>query len=123
MSTTAGDEKRALPYVYRNEGYTGWLDKLAVAMGALNLDAASAFITFATAPENAAMITNHARKPDSITGSEVFAMVYPCHRPGNPPARGCAGTRIPPDLLALCARLDQHGLDQADDLKELSWQS
>lgn len=59
-------------YVYPKEGYTGWMDNLAVAKGAPNLDTAKAFINFAMAPENAAMITNYARYSNGIKGAQAF---------------------------------------------------
>jgi spermidine/putrescine transport system substrate-binding protein len=68
----ARDEKPSIAYVYPKEGYTGWMDNLAVAKGAPNLENAKAFINFAMAPENAAMITNYARYSNGIRGSEAF---------------------------------------------------
>lgn len=68
----ARDEKPSIAYIYPKEGYTGWMDNLAVPKGAPDLENAKAFINFAMAPENAAMITNYARYSNGIKGSEAF---------------------------------------------------
>ncbi len=68
----ARDEKPSLAYVYPREGYTGWMDNLAVPKGAGNIDNAKAFINFVMDPENAAMITNYARYSNGIKGSDAF---------------------------------------------------
>ncbi|WP_299848824.1 extracellular solute-binding protein [uncultured Roseovarius sp.] len=68
----ARDEKPSLTYVYPKEGFTGWMDNLAVPKGAQNIENAKAFINFVMAPENAAMITNYARYSNGIKGSDAF---------------------------------------------------
>ncbi|WP_306115564.1 MULTISPECIES: extracellular solute-binding protein [unclassified Roseovarius] len=68
----ARDEKPSLRYVYPKEGFTGWMDNLAVPKGAQNIENAKDFINFVMAPENAAMITNYARYSNGIKGSEAF---------------------------------------------------
>lgn len=82
----ARDEKPSLKYIYPKEGFTGWMDNLAVPKGAQNIENAKAFINFVMAPENAAMITNYARYSNGIKGSEAFVE----------PALSTAPEMIPP---------------------------
>ena len=83
----ARDERPTLTYVYPKEGYTGWMDNLAVPKGAPDLDNAKAFINFMMAPENAALVTNYARYSNGIKGSEAFVEPALASAPElNPPA-------------------------------------
>ncbi len=65
-------EKPSLAYVYPKEGFTGWMDNVAVPQGAANLENAKLFVNFVMDPENAAMITSYANYSNAITGSEAF---------------------------------------------------
>lgn len=92
----ARDEKASLEYVYPKEGYTGWMDNLAVPKGAPNLDNAKAFINFVMDPENAAMITNYARYSNGIMGSDAFVEANLATAPEmTPPADAPAPEFIP----------------------------
>ncbi len=101
----ARDEKPTIVYVYPKEGYTGWMDNVAVAKGAPNLDNAKAWVNFVMAPENAAMITNYARYSNGIKGSEAFIEPALAAAPEiNPPADAPAPEFIPtcsPEATAL----------------------
>ena len=95
----ARDEKPSLAYVYPKEGYTGWMDNLAVPKGAPDLENAKAFINFVMAPENAAMITNYARYSNGIKGSEAFIDAELADAPElTPPADAPA-----PEFVPVCS--------------------
>lgn len=68
----AREERPTLEYIYPKEGYSGWMDNVAVPKGAPNLENAKLWVNFVMAPENAAMITNYARYSNGIKGSEAF---------------------------------------------------
>lgn len=101
----AREERPTLQYVYPKEGYTGWMDNLAVAKGAPNLDNAKAFLNFMMAPENAAMVTTYARYGNGIKGSEAFIDPALANAPEiTPPADAPAPEFIPtcsPEATAL----------------------
>lgn len=104
----ARDEKPAITYVYPVESYTGWMDNLAVAKGAPNLETAKAFINFAMAPENTAMITNYARYSDGIKGSETFVEPVLAAAPEiTPPADAPAREFIPTCSSAATALIEK----------------
>lgn len=104
----ARDEKSTIAYVYPKEGYSGWMDNLAVPVGAPNLDNAKAFINFAMAPENAAMITNYARYSNGIKGAEAFVEPALASAPElNPPADAPAPEFIPTCSPAATALIDK----------------
>ena len=101
----AREERPTLQYVYPKEGYTGWMDNLAVAKGVPNLDNAKAFLNFMMAPENAAMVTTYARYGNGIKGSEAFIDPALANAPEiTPPADAPAPEFIPtcsPEATAL----------------------
>lgn len=101
----ARDEKPTITYVYPKEGYTGWMDNVAVAKGAPNMENAKAWVNFVMDPENAAMITNYARYSNGIKGSEAFIDPALAAAPEiNPPADAPAPEFIPtcsPEATAL----------------------
>ncbi len=68
----ARDEKPSLVYAYPKEGYTGWMDNLAVPKTAPNLENAKLFMNFMMEPEHAAMVSNYARYSNGIKGSEMY---------------------------------------------------
>jgi len=89
-------EKSSLKYVYPREGFTGWMDNVAVPSGATNLENAKLFVNFVMAPENAAMITSYANYSNGITGSDKFYDASLAAAPElNPPADAPAPEFVP----------------------------
>jgi spermidine/putrescine transport system substrate-binding protein len=71
-SMRARAQRPTLVYAYPKEGFTGWMDNVAVLKGAPNLENAKLFVNFIMDPQNAALISNFASYANGILGSAPF---------------------------------------------------
>ncbi len=68
-SKRARKDRPSLSYAYPKEGFTGWMDNLAVLKGAPNLENAKLFMNYMMTPEAAAMTSNFANYANGILGT------------------------------------------------------
>lgn len=67
-------ENASLRYVYAKEGGIGWMDNLAVPVGAPDLANARLFMNFMMDPENAAIESNYTGYQNAVRGSAHYLM-------------------------------------------------
>lgn len=68
----ARQQKPSIKYVYPKEGAIGWMDNVAVPVGAPDLDNAKAFLNFLMDPENIALQQKSTGYQSAIAGSNKF---------------------------------------------------
>lgn len=80
-------QKPSIKYVYAKEGAIGWMDNVAVPVGAPDLDNAKAFLNFLMDPENIALQQKSTGYQSAIDGSNKFLSADIGDSPEfNPPA-------------------------------------
>ena len=65
-------EKPSVAFSHPREGYTGWMDNLAVPRGASNIENAMLFMDFMMVPENIALESNYAGVNGGIEGAARY---------------------------------------------------
>lgn len=65
-------QRPTVAWAYPKEGYSLWMDNVAVLKGAPNVENAKIFMNFIMDPENAAMISDYAKYANGILGSEKY---------------------------------------------------
>ncbi len=79
-------ENASLRYVYAKEGGIGWMDNLAVPVGAPDLANARLFMNFMMNPENAAIESNYTGYQNAVSGASRYLMPDLARMPEfNPP--------------------------------------
>ena len=65
-------EKPSVAFAHPREGYTGWMDNLAVPRGAENVENAMIFMDFMMVPENIALESNYVGVNGGIMGAAQY---------------------------------------------------
>ena len=65
-------EKPSVAFAHPREGYTGWMDNLAVPRGAENIENAMIFMDFMMVPENIALESNYVGVNGGIMGAAQY---------------------------------------------------
>lgn len=65
-------EKPSVAFAHPREGYTGWMDNLAVPKGAENVENAMIFMDFMMVPENIALESNYVGVNGGIMGAAQY---------------------------------------------------
>jgi spermidine/putrescine transport system substrate-binding protein len=65
-------QRPTMRFIFPKEGATLWMDNVAILKGAPNLENAKLFMDFIMDPENAALISAHAKYNNGVAGSEKF---------------------------------------------------
>ncbi|MCB8880213.1 extracellular solute-binding protein [Acidisoma cellulosilytica] len=79
--------KSTIHYVYAKEGGIGWMDNLAVPVGAPDLENAKKFMNFMMDPQNAAVETEFAQYQNAVPDSNKYLPASITQAPQfNPPA-------------------------------------
>jgi spermidine/putrescine transport system substrate-binding protein len=71
-SERARMQKSTLRYVYAKEGGPGWMDNVAIATGAPDVENAKKFLNFMMDPKNAALETSYTGYQNGVAGSGQF---------------------------------------------------
>jgi spermidine/putrescine transport system substrate-binding protein len=66
------EQKPSIKYVYAKEGVIGWMDNIAVPVGAPDLDNAKAFLNFLMDPENIALQQKSTGYQSAVVGSNKY---------------------------------------------------
>ena len=72
FAAKARAERPTVKYAYPREGYTLWMDNIAVPVGAPNMENAKLFLNFMMEPENIALVTNFAQYTAGLSGVEQY---------------------------------------------------
>lgn len=96
-SIRAQEVMPSVHFIYPKEGYSAFVDLVAVPKGAPNLENAKLFQNFIMDTKNAAMITDYSKFGNMIKGSEQYLEKELRNKPGlNPPDNGKGMEFIPP---------------------------
>lgn len=100
----ARQARPTIAYAYPVEGYSVWMDNVAVLADAQNQENAKIFMNFIMEPENAALISDFAKYANGIVGSEPFIAdpefaAAPEITPPEGAAKGSFAPVCPPEVV------------------------